>query len=441
MLNRRYCVGVLIGVLVTAAARGQTVNLTEAPLAQRCVRNELTMELEGKILVRQSDKENAYPHQAQAKHVFLERYLEVNGLIATKAARHYLTAEASTTFNNDEKTRRTLRPERKFLVAQRTKDQLFTFSPHGQLTRTEMEVTEHLDTMAVAGLVPGKNVEVGKSWSISSTVVAALCDLDGLTEQNLEATLEKVDGNLAHIKIVGKAHGINLGAQVGMLINARCEFDVKQRCVVFLEWKESDDRRQGPVSPALNAEVTIKLKRTPIDEPEQLNKFALVPIPDAAMPPEKLTNLYHQDAKKRYTFSHARNWHVVSPDDNGQLVMRLVERGEFIAQATITPWKKVDPTKAMSIGDFAELMAKTPGWALDKETDRKTLENPPKGHHTVHRVIASGELDGVRTVQYFYLIVGTSGEQLIVTYSVVPQQVQRLGSRDLEMVREIAFPD
>ena len=86
-------------------------------------------------------------------------------------------------------------------------------------------------------------------------------------------------------------------------------------------------------------------------------------------------------------------------------------------------------------------MAKTPGWVLDKETERKTLDNPSKGHSAVHRVIANGEMDGVRTVQYFYLIVGTGGEQLIITFSVVPQQAARLGSRDLEMVREIGFPE
>jgi hypothetical protein len=304
-----------------------------------------------------------------------------------------------------------------------------------------MEVTEHLDTMAVAGLLPGKNMEVGKSWNVPNPVVAALCDLEGITEQNLEGTLEKIDGNLAHIKIVGKAQGINLGAQVGMLINARCEFDMKAQCLTFLEWKESDDRRQGPVSPALSADVVLKLTRTPIEEPEQLNKFALVPIPEGT-PPEKLTNLLHEDAKKRYSFSHARDWHVVSPeDDNSQLVMRLVERGEFLAQATITPWKKTDPTKAMPLNDFAELMKKTPSWALEKETERKTLEQGAKSHHTVHRVIASGELDGARTVQYFYLIVGNRGEQMIVTFSVVPQHAARLGSRDLEMVREIAFPE
>ena len=75
--------------------------------------------------------------------------------------------------------------------------------------------------------------------------------------------------------------------------------------------------------------------------------------------------MLHQDAKKRFAFSYSRDWHVVSPDDdNSQLVMRLLERGEFLAQATITPWKKSDPAKAMTLNAFAELMSKTPSWAL-----------------------------------------------------------------------------
>ena len=273
MLSRTWlCVS--LALLSASIASAQSVNLTEAPLANRCVRNELTMELEGKIIVRQQDKEQTFPHKANAKHVFLERYLEVNGATAIRSARHYLTAEGTVTFNNDETTKRSLRNERRFLVVHCTKDRLTVFSPNGAMTRTEMEVTEHLDTMAVAGLLPGKSIDIGKSWSVPNPVVAALCDLEGITEQNLEGTLEKIDGNLAHIKIVGKAQGINLGAQVGMLVNARCEFDVKAQCLTFLEWKESDDRRQGPVSPALSADVVLKLTRTPIEEPEQLNKFA-----------------------------------------------------------------------------------------------------------------------------------------------------------------------
>ena len=57
-----------------------------------------------------------------------------------------------------------------------------------------------------------------------------------------------VKGNIAHVKVVGKAQGINLGAPVTMLVNAHYEFDVKAQCVTFLQWNETDARQQGPVA-------------------------------------------------------------------------------------------------------------------------------------------------------------------------------------------------
>jgi hypothetical protein len=224
-----------------------------------------------------------------------------------------------------------------------------------------------------------------------------------------------------------------------MLINAKLEFDVKTQRIVFLEWKETDDRQQGPVSPAMSAEIKIQLTRAEIEEPKELTKFALVPVPTSETPPANLTSLHHVDGKNRFEVTHARNWHVVSPEDSPQFVLRQIERGEFIAQATFTTWKKAD--KAMKHDEFAALVAKTPNWVEDKEIERKEIPNPTNGNQKIYRVAASGELAGVRTVQYYYLVAGPRGDQLIVTFSVVPQHVQRLGARDLEMVREIAFPD
>ena len=139
--------------------------------------------------------------------------------------------------------------------------------------------------------------------------------------------------------------------------------------------------------------------------------------------------------------AYARDWHVVSPENSPQLVLRNLDQSLFVAQATITPWKKIDPKNVISIADFAAAMAKTPGWREDKETDRTEIKNLPKGHHAAYRVVASGSLDGVQSTQYFYLIVGVNGQQAIVTFSVDPQQVQRFGGRDVELVREITFPD
>jgi hypothetical protein len=303
-----------------------------------------------------------------------------------------------------------------------------------------MELSEHFDTMAVAGLLPGKSIDVGATWTLPNAVVMAACELDGVTQHSLQGKLESVKDNLAVCKIAGKVNGINLGAEVDMEIDARLEFDTKAQRIVSLDWKESDKRSQGPITPALTAIVTIKLTRTPIEEPEELNKFALVKVPEAATPPASLTNIHHQDAKKRYELNHPRDWHVTSPEYSAQLVMRNIERGDFIAQVTISPWKQVDPKNVMSLAKFAEEMSKTPGWVQEKETDRQQIKDPPKGHHTVYRVAASGKLDDVRTVQYFYLIVSSTGEQLMATFSVVPQHVPRLGTRDMDFVREIVFP-
>jgi hypothetical protein len=442
MPTRRFVVCVLASFVVANGLQAQSVNLTEAPLADRCVRNEVSMQLEGKITVKQDGKAVTYPHKAEATHVFLERFLDAADGIAGKAARHYTKAESTITFNNNDSAKRSLRAERRFLVTQRVGGQTVTFSPAGVLTREEMELTEHFDTLAVAGLVPGKAIDVGKTWKLHDRAVAALCELDGLTRQNLEGKLESVKNNIAHIKIVGNVQGINLGAQVAMIVNARVEFDVKAQCITFVEWKENDGRQQGPVTPALTADVTIQLTRTPIDVPEELNKLAMVKVPTAKTPPAELTNLRHDDAKKSYTLHYARSWHVVSPEDSAQLVLRHMERGEFIAQATITTWKKADPKNLMPIGDFADLMSKTPGWVEDKEIERRPLkaDELAKGHHAVYRVVASGELDNVRTVQYFYLIVSPEGEQRLVTFSVVPQHVERLGTRDVELIRELQFP-
>src|SRR5436305_285900 len=84
-----------------------------------------------------------------------------------------------------------------------------------------------------------------------------------------------------------------------------------ERCVVGIEWKQSDQGQQGPVSPALSADVVIQLKRTPIAEPAELSQIALVQVP--AEPSPELINLHYRDAKGRFEFQHGRDWHVVSP--------------------------------------------------------------------------------------------------------------------------------
>ena len=63
-------------------------------------------------------------------------------------------------------------------VAQRCKDQLLVYCPAAALTRDELDLTnDHFDTLCLTGLLPGRGVAVGDTWTVGPVVVQALLQL------------------------------------------------------------------------------------------------------------------------------------------------------------------------------------------------------------------------------------------------------------------------
>ncbi len=438
MSARRVVLSLILALTATTAARGQTYLLSEGPLAGSCYRLELRMNLAGQMTVRQNGKDLALKQSAEARHEFLERVLKTapTGLV-DQAARFYKDAQATITVAGESSSRK-LRADRTFLVAHRHGDQVVTYCPKGLLTGAEFELTEHFDTLALPGLLPGKEVTIGDSWKLTNAAAQALCDIDGLVGHDLAGTLEKVEAGLAHLAVTGTANGIDLGAAVKLTIRAGVHFDLKARRVVALVWQQNDDREAGPVSPALKAQITTTLKRTPIEQPKELHDFVLVQVPDAKTPPESLTQIVYTDAKGRFELSHARDWHLVGRTDE-HVVFRLLDRGDFVAQASIAPWKKADPGKHLTPKEFKAAMDRAPGWEPEKVVDQSEVGADVKDLK-ICRLAATGTLDGVEAVQYFYLVAGPQGEQTVLTFTMTPTQAQKLDPRDLLLVRSLRYP-
>ena len=78
------------------------------------------------------------------------------------------------------------------------------------MTRSELEVTQHLDTLVLPGLLPGKAMSVGQTWKVPNAVVQALRAFEGLESRYLTAKLESVSGDEAVISVAGSARGIDL---------------------------------------------------------------------------------------------------------------------------------------------------------------------------------------------------------------------------------------
>ncbi|HJT76664.1 MAG TPA: hypothetical protein VJ739_05635 [Gemmataceae bacterium] len=426
-------------LVVAPLATAQTYPLAEALAAGDCFKVRLEMSLAGELKVKRDGKTVPLKLAATATHEFPERVLTVGKTgLAEKVARVYQTAQATITAG-DERSQRTLRPERRLVVAQRHDEQSLAYSPAGGLTREELELTgEHFDTLSLVGLLPGKAVAVGETWKVSNAAAQALCGFDGLTEQGLTCKLEEVKDNVARVTVTGTASGIELGAQVKLTVDGAYRFDLGCKRLVGLDWRQKDDRDQGPASPASSVRTTTEVTRTPIEQPPSLSDVALVSVPEGFEVPPPLVNLDYRDPKGRFVLAHGREWQVVSQTDE-HVVMRLMEQGEFVAQVTITPWTADPNGKHMTADEFKEAMARTPGWEPEREL--QTGEVPGAGDgHWVYRVSALGKMDGLDVMQNFYLVAGPKGQQVVLLFTMTPKKAMKLGDRDLSMAGSIDFP-
>jgi hypothetical protein len=429
----------LTSLVVVLACSGpawaQAYDLAETPLEGTYFKVRLTMELVGEILVQKGDKVVPIKQDARASHEYFERVLEApESGPATKTARIYKEARAIITVGSD-RSERGLRPEHCLLSAQRTKDQLVTFSPKGPLTREELELTQHFDSLALTGLLPGQEVRMEQTWKVPNAVVQALCHFDGLTDHDLEARLDQVKDDIALVLVKGTANGIDAGAAVKSTIRATCEFDLKTQHLIALDWKQTDERDQGPASPAQNLSMSVTAKRMAVQPVDELHDFRLNEIPRGPVP-EAMIALTYADPKGRYDLVYAREWQLVAHTDDF-VVMRLLDRGDFVAQVTVTPLPCATPGKHISDDEFKELVNATPGWQAETET--RVEESPASGGNTIRRLAVEGQLDGLKAAQYCYLVASPQGEQVVVAFTMTPAQVQTLDTRDLALVRGITF--
>lgn len=436
MVGRRNLAVWVLWLAPLAATQAQTYRLIEKPQAGDYNRYRLDMNLVGEIRVARDGEIVPLQLTATANHEFPERILAVDDRgLPCKVARHYDKARAVITVNGI-RNERSVRSKRRLMVAQQAQDLTLLYCPLGPLTRDELMTCEHLDTLPLTGLLPGKEVVAGATWKVPNTVVQALCRFEGLTLQDLTCKLEKVHGDSAEISVRGPAQGIELGALVKMEINATLRFDLKQSRIVALEWKQKDERDQGPASPTLTVEATVQLTRAPIEPVAALSDVALVSVPDGMELPSHFAALLHQDSEKRYDVVYSRDWHIVAATHE-YLVMRLLERGDFIAQVTVTPWSKAKAGTHLSEEEFHQAVSMTPGW--EEEQVLQSGEVPMEGKWCC-RISSIGTLDELNVVQNFYLIASPTGEQVVVTFTMKQAQVDKLGTRDLSFVGSLEIP-
>lgn len=428
----------LLLVALAGPTNAQSVELIETPAAKECVQVGMSLKLNGERIYFQEGRQTQKV-TATAGHRYTEKVLGIEGRggLASKVARHYSTAQ-STLDVAGVKTTNSLRSERSVTVAQRTNEGFVTYSLGGPLTREELElIGGQFDSMSIAGLVPGKAVKVGETWKLSNHAVQGLCGFEGLISHELTGKLESVSGGQAVLKVSGKAIGVDLGAQVTLTVDATATFDLAQKRIVRLSWKQDDERDQGPASPGFKAEISIDVTREAAAEPRALADAALEAVPQGFDVPAALTTITYRDPMGRFELAQPRDWQLTGATSR-HTVFRLLDRGDFVAQATVTPWDAAEAGKQFDAKQFKEAMLASPGWEAGEVLQEGEIQTGQPGRF-VYRVSASGAIDDMKVVQTFFLVTNPSGQQVVIAFSMKQPQMAKLGVRDLAFVEGITL--
>ena len=412
-------------------AAAQPVNLIETPKPGDCSRYVIELNVNGNLIVTQDGKKQEIKLDAKARHAFAEKTLAVADGLPLRSARYFDSAAASAVVGSD-KDDHALPADRKLFIASRTAEGLFCYCPAGPVSREELDlVAEHFDPHCLAGLLPGKAVAVGDTWAVGNEATQTACLFDSLIKNALTGKLTSVNDGIAVFAITGTAEGIENGAKVTLSVNATGKCHLATSRVIEVVWKQSDDREQGPASPASKLEATVVLKREVLAAaPKELEA---VPMEE---PPASATLLRFSDPKGRYEFVYPREWHITGQTDD-HLVLRLLDRGELVSQATITAWKKAEPGQHATVEEFKKAVGDSPGWRPTRVLEE--AEIPLDGGRWLYRLAAEGTMEQQPAVQGFHMLAGPKGDQVAVTFAMKPEKVKALGNRDLTLVKAITF--
>src|SRR5207302_4578132 len=113
--------------------------------------------------------------------------------------------------------------------------------------------------------------------------------------------------------------------------------------------------------------------------------------------------------------------------ETGQhLVLRCMERGDLIAQVTITPWPRAKAGDHLSPETFQQEMANTPGWTQDEVLQTGVVPSPDdQPGRWVYRISAVGRMDGIKVLQNFYLVAGPRGDQAVLAFTMAQRSEEQ----------------
>ena len=343
-----------------------------------------------------------------------------------KSVREYSLAKAQLELGKEPQTP-ALDSNHKFVVCQINNKRASLFSPQGPLKSEQLLLIEEIpgNTLCLDLLLPPKPVKIGDSWAIPDSAVLPFLNIDGISQQTLEATLLSVADDLAMVQIVGDSQGAYLGTFSEMVINAKYQFDMRVGRINWVGMLLEEKRSVGHVVPGVDVKARLQVQISPLDAPTNLTDETVKAF--NLTPNEAVLRVRYENAKGPWKFHHPRSWYMIE-DQPSKTLLRMLDKGNLVAQCNIVA---IDPRKPKTLREFTEDLVK----GLEKNSVKVVAaeESYNSAEYREFRVILDGVVKAEKEVPLrwvYFLLTDKNGYQTVIVFVIETEQLPQFGDSD-----------
>jgi hypothetical protein len=222
-------------------------------------------------------------------------------------------------------------------------------------------------------------------------------------------------------------------------LKIKYRYDTQSQRITWLALLIKEKRSIGHVSPGMDVVSKMIVKVAPLAESPELSDEKLSGL--ATSPTAALSALAYQSKDEHLQFNYDRRWFVTSEDRN-LVVLRMVERGELVAQCNVglLPAKS-EQNKEMTLQDFQHEVQTSLGKNFGQFVNAGQRTN--KAGYREYRVTANGQVSELAIQWIYYLIQDKNGPGVSLAFTLEQSLEERFGKADRNLaaqVRLVASP-
>jgi hypothetical protein len=267
---------------------------------------------------------------------------------------------------------------------------------------------------------------------LSDVAVSRIIGLEAVGQQEVTASLAKVEDGVAIIELSGMVAGAVGGVSTEIDLQGKANYHLQRKTVSWLALQYQEKRAIGHAQPGYDATVRVRVQTEPTSLPPELADAAINGLPSKAEAGQSL--LEFKAEKAGIEFLQDRRWRVMV-DRFDTVILRLVDRGDLIAQCNITRLPPLEKGKQLALAEFQKDVEQT----LSKNNAQivEAAQSQNDEGLRVLRIVVSGTASELPIQWVYYHVSSAKGHRASLVFTMEAGLVDRFARIDRELVENL----